>query len=524
MTYTLRPYQTQAVNAIYDYFRKKTGNPIISVVTGGGKSLICAEFIRSAITNYPSTRIIVATTSKEIVEQDYKELHTLCPEIRAGIYSAGIGRRDTRFPITFAGIQSCYKRAVDFGEISILICDECHTISRDAATRWQTFIAGLKIANPYLKVIGMSATPFRLDSGSLVKGEGALFDDIIFEYGVLEAVKDGYLVAPIPRQMETQLDVRNVHKRGGEFIAGELERAVDKAQITEAAVREIVRHGQIRESWIVFCTGVKHTNHVAEAIREHGVECAVVTGETPRKEREHIIKEFKARRLRAICNANVLTVGFDAPCVDLVAMLRPTASAGLYCQIVGRGLRLFPGKKDCLVLDHSGNTARHGPVDQVKVKEPGKGDGEAPIRICEQCSCICHAAARHCPDCGMEFPRDETPKITTQAADEALLSTQIAPRRLEVSEVLYYRHDKPGGTPSLKVDYRCGISRHSEWICVQHSGHAREKAAVWWSKRGGGVAPRDVDAALTAAPSLKQPKAIFLTKDGKWNRVSGYEF
>ncbi len=524
MAYQLRTYQSEAVNAIYQYFRKETGNPIVVLPTGTGKSLVIAEFIRTALHNWPETRIVVATHSKELVQQNHAELYALAPEVAAGIYSAGLGRRDVRHSVLFVGIQSIYKQAVRLQHIDLLLVDECHTISDESETRWQRFINDLKQINPYLKVVGLSATPYRLSSGSLT--HGALFSQIVYEYGLLRAVDEGYLVPAVARDMATKLDVRDVHKRGGEFIAGELERAVDKQQVTEAAVREIVKHGAARQSWLLFCTGVKHTEHVAEAVREHGIECAVVTGETPKAERDTAIQRFKAGSLRAIANANVLTTGFNAPNCDLIAMLRPTASAGLYVQIVGRGMRISPqtNKTNCLVLDHAGNTARHGPVDMVKVKEPGQGGGEAPIKVCPECKAIVYAGVLVCPDCGFVFPRDDVPKIRSSAAEDALLSTQIEAKTLPVGEVLYYRHEKPGKPPSLRVDYRCGLTRHSEWICLEHGGYAREKACAWWRRRSAVPAPTRVDDALKVVDGLAAPSAIKVRRDGQYFSIVGYEF
>ena len=153
---------------------------------------------------------------------------------------------------------------------------------------------------------------------------------------------------------------------------------MDRDDVTRAAVAEIVRHGEGRGSWLVFCSGVAHARHVRDAIRGHGVSCETVTGDTPGPERDGILAAFKAGRLRCVTNANVLTTGFDAPGTDLIALLRPTKSVGLYVQMVGRGTRLAEGKEDCLVLDFAGNTARHGPIDTV---DGGKKEtGGAPAK------------------------------------------------------------------------------------------------------------------------------------------------
>src|SRR4029079_13729692 len=169
------------------------------------------------------------------------------------------------------------------------------------------------------------------------------------------------------------LDVGDVGSRGGEFIAGQLQAAVDRDPITQPALDEVMLHGQGRRSWLLFCSGVEPASHVAEALRERGVGCATIFGDTPAYERDRIIAAFKRGEIRALASMGVLTTGFNAPGVDLIAMLRPTKSTGLYVQMAGRGTRLAPGKADCLVLDFAGNVARHGPIDAVKPKRPGSG-------------------------------------------------------------------------------------------------------------------------------------------------------
>jgi DNA repair protein RadD len=251
-----------------------------------------------------------------------------------------------------------------------------------------------------------------------------------------------------------------------------------------------------------------------------------VTGDTPAPERDRILAAFKAGRLRCVTNANVLTTGFDAPGVDLIALLRPTKSVGLYVQMVGRGTRLAEGKEDCLVLDFAGNTARHGPIDTVdgRKKEKSEEPGEAPIKVCPECQAINHASIRLCTACGFEFPPPVV-KVAARAASDALLSTQQKAEWSEVSSVTYDRHEKPGKPPSLRVTYRCGLATHSEWVCFEHTGYPREKACAWWQRRVQGVpAPRTVDDALGYVTALPAPSAIQVRPVGQYTEIVGMRF
>lgn len=339
-----------------------------------------------------------------------------------------------------------------------------------------------------------------------------------------ELIDQGYLSPLISKRMATQIDITGVGTRGGEFIAKDLEAAVDQDSITQAAVDEIFSYGKGRRSWLIFCAGVDHAYHVRDAIRARGVSCETIVGDTPGAQREAIINDFKAGRIQCLTNANVLTTGFNAPGVDLLAMLRPTKSAGLYVQIVGRGCRLAPGKTDCLVLDFAGNIARHGPIDAIKPKRPKGGeDGVAPTKACPKCSSIVHASVRECPDCGHVFPPPEL-KLDAKASNLDILTSGKS-QWVPVTRVSYARHDKPGKPPSLRVDYWSGLTHHSEWVCIEHQGYPRQKAATWWANRAQGVPlPRRVDEAIACSAKLRCPSEIAVRPSGRYTEIVGAKF
>jgi DNA repair protein RadD len=521
MTLSLRSYQRAAIEALYDYFAASTGNPLVVMPTGTGKSVCIAGFVREAVAAYADTRVLVLTHVRELIQQNFSALLRAWPEAPAGIYSAGLSRRDIRAQVLFAGIQSIHRHAFQVQRCDLVLIDEAHLLGRGDSGMYRSFLKQLDEINAgLLKVVGFTATPYRLDSGLLHEGKDRLFTDIAYEVPVLDMIQQGYLSAVVPKQTETQLDVGGVGTRGGEFIAKDLEAAVDRDEVTRAAVAEIVQHGDGRGSWLIFCSGVAHARHVRDAIREHGVACETVTGDTPVPERDGILAAFKAGRLRCVTNANVLTTGFDAPGTDLIALLRPTKSVGLYVQMVGRGTRLAEGKDDCLVLDFAGNTARHGPIDTVdgRKKEPA-GDGEAPIKVCPECQTINHASARHCIECDHKFPPPAV-KVAPKAASNALLSIQQQPIWLDVSQVFYARHEKPGKPASLRVTYRCGLVQHSEWVCLEHTGYPREKAVGWWRRRAPELpVPSSIEDALATTDALRVPAAIQVRPVGQYTEI-----
>ena len=201
----------------------------------------------------------------------------------------------------------------------------------------------------------------------------------------------------------------------------------------------------------------------------------------------------------------MLTTGFDAPNIDCVVLLRPTMSPGLYYQMVGRGFRLHPGKENCLVLDFGGNVVRHGPVDQIKVKERSLGGkGEAPAKECPECHSVIAAAYATCPDCGYEFPPPERPTHDATATQASILSGQVTNTSYAVSDVYYSVHTKRGAgedaPKTMRVDYKVGWHEYkSEWVCFEHSGYARQKAIAWWQRRSPDPVPPTVERAVELA-------------------------
>jgi len=523
----LRPYQKEAIDSTFRYFADNDGNPLIVLPTGTGKSVVIAEFCRQTLKDWPDTKILVVTHVRELIKQNHDELKTLWPEAPAGINSAGLKKRDYDPSIVFCGIQSVHKKASNFVKVDLVLIDEVHLVPRKTNTMYQRFLSNLKIMNPHMRVIGLTATPYRLDSGLLHTGKEALFDAVSYEAELKDMVDQGYLTRLMSKQPKTRLDVSSVSIRGGEFVAGELERAVDRTDVNESVVREIVVLGAERKSWLIFCAGVKHATHIAEIVRRYGVSCETIFGDTPSAERDRIVRDFKAGKIRALASMGVLTTGFNAPIVDLLAILRPTESTGLYIQIMGRGMRNSPGKEDCLVLDFAGNIARHGPVDRVNPKKPRQSDGEgvAPTKTCPKCQSIVFAGTSECPDCGYKWP--PTPIAIDQTATTLPVMSMNAPSEwFKVNSVSYRLHKKAGSPDSMRVEYRCGIALHSEWVCFDHKGYPHDKALRWWQRRmtGPGILPKSTADAIEKSESLRKPAEIKVRKNGKYTEIVEFRF
>lgn len=513
----LRPYQKAAIDGLYEYWEQKRGNhPVIVAPTGAGKSLIIAHLVQDAC-QFPGTRILILSHVKELLEQNAAELVGLYPQADIGFFSASIGKKQLDRQITFAGIQSVWERAFDFIPApDLVLIDEAHMLPKNSHTRYGKFIADLMIANPLVKVVGLTATPYRLDSGFLHKGEGAIFDGIAYDISITDLMRDGYLAPVISKAGAKQIDLTNVHKRGGEFIESELAIAASDPALVRATIAEIVKYGANRKAWLIFASGVAHANMLADELELYNVPCAVVTGEDDMKERSAKIDNFRSGKIRALVNVNVLTTGFNVRHVDLVALVRATASPGLYVQAVGRGTRTAEGKENCLLLDYGANVERHGLLDQVNPKAKSAGEGEAPVKKCPECEAYNPIAALVCIECGFQFPPREL-NHGTKAYKGAITSDQVESVWVDVDEVIYSRWKKEGKPDSIRVQYMCGLIWVSEWLCPDHGGYAASRYVARM---------KSLDAtALTTAEALVEcadwvkPSRIKIKPNGKFHEI-----
>lgn len=529
MAVQARDYQNEAWRSVFEYFQVKAGNPVVAMPTGTGKSVVIALLLKQIYTYYPQQRVMVLTHVKELISQNFAKLLEVWPLAPAGVYSAGLKRKDIGRKITFAGIGSVAKRADDFGHVDIVFIDEAHLVSPSNETMYQAFLEALRVINPYVKVVGFTATAYRLGHGKLNENH-PIFSDICFDITGLHKfnrlLAEGYLCPLVPKKTEAKLNVDGVHMRGGEFIASELQAAVDKQPITYAALKEAVELAGNRYSWLLFCAGVEHSIHVAEMLTSLGIPCKSVHSDLPDSERDAAIRDWKDGRLRAVANNNVLTTGVDHPALDCIVMLRPTSSTVLWVQMLGRGTRPYyaPGydlsttegrldaiahshKQNCLVLDFARNTQKLGPINDPNLPvRKGEKVGEAPIKLCPSCNTYIHASVRTCSFCGHEFPV-YGPKVVESASTEELIKDDMPVVEVfKVVHMTYDYHSKLGKPPSLKVTYYCGLRRFTEYVLFEHpEGFALRKAHRWWRDRIPG--PQLV----TPAPSTTL-KALELTQ------------
>lgn len=516
----LREYQRAALDALDGHWNRGGGPGLVVLPTGAGKALVIAALIREWLGRAPDARICVLTHVRELVVQNHGELLAYWPEAPAGIFSAGVGRREASAQVVFCSIQSVRDRAELFGAIDLIVIDEAHLVPRAGETGYGRFLAAARAGNPGLKVAGFTATPYRLDSGRLDEGEGRVFERIVHETLVGDLIHQGYLAPLVCKATALALDVTGVPRRGGDYVPSALEAAVNREWITRAAVEEMVGYGRERRAWLAFCAGVSHAGAVRDAIRAEGVACETVTGEMGRRERDRIVRDFRSGKIRCLTSVGVLSTGFNVPEVDLIALLRPTQSAGLYVQQVGRALRRAPGKSDAIVLDYAGLVRMHGPVDAVTARSVALGPalGGAPrAKPCPGCGALIALNASTCEACWVEPEAENEEAPHAASAEDALpiLSEAVSAWR----EVVSWRLGRgPGGAgpDRLEVALRWPGGGCRVEVCLEHSGHAREKAVLWWRAFGGAEpVPMSVAAALERADELERPEALKIDAAGR---------
>jgi DNA repair protein RadD len=530
MSFILRDYQQEAIDALNNHICTRKDNPCVCIPTGGGKSVIIAESIRRWQAEYPPFRCCVLAHRKELVQQNSDKLRAIEPDLSVGIFSAALNHRDYDSPILFASIDSIYKRAGEFKPFDVLMVDEAHRIPPKGEGKYRTFIAECQKFNPNLRVVGWTATPFRMGCGPICHSDHIL-NLICYNAGITDLIEKGFLSRLRSKVGVSKPDLTDVKRNsGGDYITKSLAEATNKVELVKGAVAEAVRilNEERRRSILFFCVDVEHGEAVEKELRSHGITAPLVTGTTKQHDRDSIAKRLQNGKLRAVCSINVFTEGFDAPNIDGIVLLRPTLSKGLFAQMVGRGLRIATGKQDCLVLDFAGCIEQHGPLDLLD-------GGYVALAVCGECRESFSRALGRCPHCGWVIPKREVERLesvererrmhSTRASNKSILSNE--PETHKVNAVYVSRHRKSGSPDSVCVQYRCGVSIFREWVTLDHPDFAGRKAQSWWVKRfGRQQSAVTVDEALSdlflSQSLLEWTKTVTVKRNGKYFEVVGY--
>lgn len=567
MTVQLRDYQQQAVHAVVQYFRRMSAPAVLVLPTGAGKSLVIAELARLARGN-----VLVLAHVKELVEQNHQKYQHY--GLQGRIFAAGLGRKETDGQVIFASVQSVQRNLEQFQQpISLLVIDECHRVPDDSNSSYQQVISHLQSQNPQLKVLGLTATPYRLGEGLLYQYHylgrvGAatprFFQWCIFELPIQLLLQRGYLTPA--RKLDCAVlsyDFSGLAPmKNGQYKETELDLVIDKAKrVTPQIIRQVIEFSENKQGVMIFAATTRHAQEILSYLPDG--QAAMVLSATSNTQRASIIEQFKARQLKYLVNVAVLTTGFDAPHVDVIAILRPTESVSLYQQIVGRGLRLAAGKQECLVLDYAGNPydlyqPELGPApavqgaQQVQVACPlcrfsnqfwGKADAQGIViehygRRCQGLvqakdgtltQCSYRFRARFCPNCGAEH--DIAARIC-HACDTVLVDPD---KKLQEAlslkdamvvypdELLLVADQTAQGKAQLKISYLVGDQQFHEWFPAASRSQIQKLCTQLFPPfvidRHRPLAVTTLTQLLAQSHRLQPPAALILRKEGRYWKI-----
>lgn len=410
MTFTPRPYQQAAVDAVIDHVKRRVSPCLVSAATGSGKTILIAELARFFATVAPNKRVLCIAPSKELIEQGADKYRAY--GYPASIFCSSAGSKELRHQVIFASPLTAIKKIDTISRlgISAIIIDEAHMITPtmtaiiDAAKSYE--ISGKKI-NENLRVVGLTATPYRMGSGYIYavdntqeqpvvndedKALDPYFNSLVYDVKAGELLQLGYLTRPVIGDAGEGYDTSHLETdRMGNFTNKSLSTAFEGNNKTERIINKVIATtiAENRKGVMIFAATISHAEEIMTYLK--GKNCAIVTGKTPKKEREKIISDFKAKRILYLVNVAVLCTGFDSTHVDFIAILRATESPGLFQQIIGRSLRLDDHKEYALIHDYAENIERHGLEKDIFTPEiktnrkPGEG-----IEIQVECP-ACHA-------------------------------------------------------------------------------------------------------------------------------------
>ena len=508
---------------------EKNKNGVIVQPTGSGKTYVASGQIKLFAGDHQA-RVVVVSHTKKIVKQDYLTASKLWPEGKSmfGINSAGLGKRDTKQQVLFTGIQSVYKNAKELGEVNFLIPDECHAINMVDSVRYKQFIEDLYKINPNMRVGGLTATPFRMNSG-LIWGpsKDLLFDDLIYSADVKELIAGKYIAKPTNPPIgdkDALIDTTGVEitrtKNDVEYNQTQLaERSIIPSKIKKQT--KIVLDGsEPHESIASFAVNIKHAEMIAQSYIDAGEKSVAVVHSKIVEDDEKLTDAFKAGKIRVLVSVNMFVEGFDAPNIQVIDDRKGTASAGRYGQMGGRGFRICKeiGKYSFKYFCFSGNVGLHGPLDAISAFA-SEGAGEPPMKRCKNSDCgmMCHARMKECPHCGYLFPVKE--REFKDRTDENLdLSSLISePKWFDVKTL---QCQKARNKHAISAQYYCVGGKFRADIIYD------DKGMQWLKDHLGDQIPFDITNFFNGGyrSKMAQPKRIFVDEAGISSKILEYEF
>ena len=414
--FRLRAYQKEALSAVMASI-KTNKNVLVQAATGAGKTILFSALIKQFLKSRKDARVYVLAHREQLVWQARSKLTQVWPECEKeiGLACASTGRKvDVYKPIVIGSPQTLSRGPETLPRADMMIIDECHRLApANKDSQYRRLIDAMRSKSPEMRLVGVTATPYRLGQGLIYgeqcKDKGAnWFDSMCFSIGTELLQEQGYLV-PLRLFAPVDPDLSEVGTADGDYIVKQLSDTMSKAVHVHSALDAVERHASDRKHIVVFAVSIQHAEILRDSFRETGRKAEAVHSKMPHADRARFLKAFDDGEIEVLCNVGVLTEGWDCKPVDCMVMCRPTKSPALYVQMAGRGLRTCKGKKDCIMLDVSGNWTRHGRPENPDVKIKGKKEINTPQgKRCPECGYINNDNAQICEKCGYEWSHSQS--------------------------------------------------------------------------------------------------------------------
>ena len=497
-----RWYQQEAIDATIKFLTTEKGNGTLDMPTASGKAMTQAEIAKAVYNIVPTHQMVFLTDVTNLIGQNRDETLGQWPKAKTSIFSASYKEKSHKGELVFCGIQSVYKMAHLFKNVSVLFIDEIHRASLKAGSMYWRFFHELKKINPHIRIIGFSASPWKM-TGSIAGTW--ICDKIIYKIPMRVLLDEGFLNPLVTPPMDIQADLSGVRiSSSGEFNEEEMAKIMDDDYLVKMAIKESIDKAVGRHSILVFASSVRHANHIKEALRSHGEHSEIIIGDTVTDDRTETIRKFNNFELRWLISVGTLTTGFNSRVADCGVFLRATKSSSLWIQLLGRLMRIHESKIDGLVLCFGGNVARFGPVDQIgppPTKDEVKQAKKTPFKQCGNCSKLVKYLEKVCPWCKEEFGSDIAPNHGTEAStDDIMGSSESTIKNVPIDHVTFCKHhSQKSGGKSLRITYHNGLETIHYYL-KNDSAYQRSIFCKWWgafaAEGVNEVCPKNLDTAL----------------------------
>ena len=465
----LRPYQQQAIEGVRDAFRAGHRAPLLVAPTGAGKTVMFG-FVAGQ-TASRGKRVLIVAHRRELIRQASRKLTET--GVDHGIIAPG--HTPSRELVQVGSVQTLGRRLDRVAAPDLIVIDEAH---HAVAGQWADVVA----AFPAARILGVTATPERLDGRGLGVEAGGCFDALVMGPAVLDLIEGGFLSPTRVFAPAEAPDLSGIRTVAGDYATGALSAAMERPKVVGDAVAHYAKHADGQPA-ILFSPSVAHAETMAAAFRAAGYRAAAASGSTPAAERDAAIAGLATGAVQVLCSCDLISEGLDVPAVGCVILMRPTKSLGLYLQQVGRGLRPAPGKSHLIVLDHAGNSLTHGMIEQPRewsLAGRKRKAGAAEAKQCPSCYAV-HAPARECPACGHSYAEAreasgagrEGPEQVEGELAEVVLPPELARwKDRPLREVLREARDEDLADIAKARGYKRG------WIFHQRQARAAARGAA----------------------------------------------